>query len=144
METARMTDVFADTSGWAQLVDPTETYHAQAALITDELRAQGYKLITTNYIISELVAVLHRPLRVPRQSAVAFVDAVRTSRSVQVIHVDEELDSQAWELLKARPDKTWSLVDCASFVLMRRMGILEALTEDHHFEQAGFIRLLKP
>lgn len=139
-----MPDVFADTSGWAHLFDVAEPYHDQAARITDDIRSQGHKLITTNYIITELVAVLQSPLRVPRQTAIEFVEAVKSSPSVQVVHVDEELDSQAWELLKARPDKTWSLVDCASFVLMRRMGILEALTEDHHFEQAGLIRLLKP
>jgi predicted nucleic acid-binding protein len=139
-----MADVFADTSGWAHLIDASETYHHQAAQITDDLRSQGRKLITSNYVITELVAVLHSPLRVPRQTVIAFVEAVKTSPSVEVIHIDEALDSEAWELLKARPDKTWSLVDCASFILMRRMGILEALTADHHFEQAGFVRLLNP
>jgi predicted nucleic acid-binding protein len=46
-------------------------------------------------------------------------------------------------LLKARLDKEWSLVDCASFVVMQHRSIVEALTADHHFEQAGFVRLLK-
>jgi len=46
-------------------------------------------------------------------------------------------------LFQRRPDKTWSLVDCASFVVMQKRGITEALTSDVHFEQAGFIRLLK-
>jgi hypothetical protein len=143
MKVTPMPDVLADTSGWAHLIDASETYHEQAAQITNDLRRQGHRLITTNYVVTELVAVLHSPLRVPRQTAIEFVEAVKTSPGVQVIHVDEGLDSEAWELLKARPDKTWSLVDCTSFVLMRRMGILEALTADHHFEQAGFIRLLK-
>jgi len=40
--------------------------------------------------------------------------------------------------------KEWSLVDCASFVAMQQRGIFEALTTDHHFEQAGFVRLLTP
>ncbi len=54
------------------------------------------------------------------------------------------IDEQGWALLKSRPDKEWSLVDAASFVVMRERGIHEALTTDHHFEQAGFARLLKP
>jgi len=46
-------------------------------------------------------------------------------------------------LYAQRPDKEWSLTDCISFVVMRRHDITEALTGDHHFEQAGFIALLK-
>lgn len=62
---------------------------------------------------------------------------------VEVVHIDVTLDAQAWQLLTERQDKTWSLVDCASFALMQQRGISNALTTDHHFEQAGFVRLLK-
>jgi predicted nucleic acid-binding protein len=46
------------------------------------------------------------------------------------------------ELYKNRPDKGYSLVDCVSFVAMRRHGITDALTNDHHFEQEGFVAKL--
>ena len=46
-------------------------------------------------------------------------------------------------LYLARQDKQWSLTDCTSFVAMQREKITEALTGDHHFEQAGFVILLK-
>lgn len=68
---------------------------------------------------------------------------MKSSPHVEIIHVDPMLDKQAWELLKNRPDKEWSLVDCSSFVLMQQRGMIEAFTTDHHFEQAGFMRLLK-
>ena len=32
---------------------------------------------------------------------------------------------------------------CISFVVMNERGITDALTSDHHFEQAGFQILLK-
>ncbi|MEH2285259.1 MAG: hypothetical protein V7K90_28760 [Nostoc sp.] len=44
----------------------------------------------------------------------------------------------------ARQDKSYSLCDAVSFVLMRQRGVTEALTTDHHFEQEGFRRLLLP
>jgi len=47
-------------------------------------------------------------------------------------------------LLQSQTDKTYSLCDAISFILMRDRGVTDALTTDHHFEQAGFIRLLKP
>lgn len=57
--------------------------------------------------------------------------------------INDTMDRDAWQLLRRRPDMQWSWVDCASFVVMEQREIREALTTDHHFEQAGLIRLLK-
>ncbi len=138
-----MPELFADTSGWGHLVDPTQPLHVRAAALYRAARQQGQKVVTTNYVLVELVALLTSPLRIPRPTVITFMEGVRTSPYVEVVHVDAVLDGEAWHLLRSRPDKEWSLVDCASFVLMSRRGILEALTTDHHFEQAGFVRLLK-
>ncbi len=138
-----MADLFGDTSGWGSLVDPTQPFHTLAAGIYRAARQQRRLIVTTNYILAEIVALLTSPLRIPRPAVVAFVDGLKTSPYVEVVHVDAALDGDAWQLLRGRQDKEWSLVDCASFVLMQRRGIAEALTTDYHFEQAGFVRLLK-
>jgi uncharacterized protein len=78
-----------------------------------------------------------------RPRVIEIVDGIKASPFFEIIHIDENLDKRTWELLKNRPDKKWRLVDCSSFVVMQEKGISEALTTDHHFEQAGFIRLLK-
>ena len=139
-----MPGTFVDTSGWGHLVDPTQAFHGQAATLYRQARQQGSRLVTTNYILTELVALLTSPARVPRARVIEFISGLKTSPYVDIIHVDAQLDSQAWDMLVDRPDKEWSLVDCASFVAMRQAGIAEALTTDRHFEQAGFVRLLKP
>jgi predicted nucleic acid-binding protein len=64
------------------------------------------------------------------------------SSDVTVVFVDQALHQAAVSLLQRRLDKTWSLCDAVSFVLMEQLGIAEALTTDRHFEQAGYIRLL--
>ena len=138
-----MADFFADTSGFASLADPTQPFHTLAAQIYRTARNRNRKIVTTNYVVAELVALLTSPLRHSRPSVIASVDRVKASPYVEIIHVDPVLDDEAWQLMKSRPDKEWSLVDCASFALMTRRGITEALTTDHHFEQAGFVRLLK-
>jgi uncharacterized protein len=63
---------------------------------------------------------------------------------IETIWVDEQLHRDAVELLTLRQDKTYSLCDSVSFVLMNQRGITEALTTDRHFEQEGFTRLLRP
>ncbi len=138
-----MTELFADTSGWGNLVDASQPYHSLATAIYRAARQEGRKVITTNYVVAERVALMISPLRIPRPTVIAFLESLRASPYVEVVHVDRLTDEQVWELFKSRPDKEWSWVDCASFVVMKQRGILEALTTDHHFEQAGFVRLLK-
>jgi uncharacterized protein len=138
-----MPELFADTSGWGNLVDPTQPFHALAASLYRTSRLRSQKVITTNYVLSEVVALFTNPLRIPRPAMVTFVDGLKASPFVEVVHIDQIMDQDAWKLLRSRLDKEWSLVDCASFVVMQKRRITDALTSDHHYEQAGFIRLLK-
>jgi len=82
-------------------------------------------------------------LHIPRPKAIAFIQSLKTSPYIEVIHISQEIDLKAWELLTKRQDKEWSLVDCSSFIVMQERKITESLTSNHHFEQAGFIRFLK-
>ena len=100
-------------------------------------------LITTNYVLAELIALFHRPLRVPRSMLFRYIDTLKATPYVHIVYVDQILDTSGWDLLKARSDKSWSLVDAVSFALMQKRSITEALTTDHHFAQAGFVPLLK-
>jgi predicted nucleic acid-binding protein len=137
-------EVFVNTAGWAVLFVRTEPFHAQAATLFQQWKRQGRRLVTTNYILAELISLFIHPLRMPRPALFRYIDTIKTIPYVETVHVGPALDEQSWALLKSRPDKEWSLVDAASFVIMREYGIHEALTTDHHFEQAGFARLLKP
>jgi predicted nucleic acid-binding protein len=135
-------EVFADTSGWANFFLTTEPYHVSAVALMRQWRAAGTKILTTNYVVVELVSLFTRPLRVPRPHQVQIIETIQNASWVQIIHIDPTLAEEGWNLLKSRLDKEWSLVDCSSFVVMTQRKITDALTEDHHFEQAGFVSLL--
>ncbi|MBI3944696.1 MAG: type II toxin-antitoxin system VapC family toxin [Armatimonadetes bacterium] len=139
---SRRREVFADSAGWGNLFDAGEPYHQEAIRLYQEIRRQGGRLVTTNYVMAETVSQMISPLRMPRASMVGFISGLKASPHVEIVHVDPDLDTAAWQLLTQRPDKEWSLVDCASFVVMQQRGITDALTTDRHFEQAGFGRLL--
>lgn len=138
-----MAEVFADTSGWANYFVRTEPFYESAVAMMRQWHASGARLITTNYVLLELVALMTSPLRVPRPQQIKIIEAIQTATWVELIHIDPTLHEEAWRLLTKRPDKEWSLVDCSSMVVMARRGITEAFTSDHHFEQAGFVRSLK-
>lgn len=135
--------MFVDTSGWASLFVGTQPYYPQAEQYFRLALQQKKRVYTTNYVVTELVALLNSPLRVSRSRIFEIVDAIKTVNYVEVVHVDDMTDALAWTLCKSRLDKAWSLVDCTSFVVMQQLEIQEALTTDQHFEQAGFVRLLK-
>lgn len=137
-----MADLFADTAGWGHLIDKSQPYHHRAAHIYRTARETGRRVVTTNYILTEVIALFTSPLRIPRSRTIAFIDGLKASPYVAILHIDPQLDATAWQLVTERTDKTWSLVDCTSFVLMQQLQITEALTTDHHFAQAGFTPLL--
>ena len=135
--------VFVDTAGWANLFIASEPFHSQAREWFVNVYQQEVEMVTTNYVVAELVALLYSPLRIFPPKLFQYVDAIRTASYVNLVYIDEVIDQAAWTLLKSRKDKRWSLVDGTSFVVMQQLAIREALTTDHHFEQAGFIRLLR-
>ncbi len=138
---AKRNSLFVDTSGWAYLVDRHDPFHRDVRAVYEHALNQHRLLVTTNYVIAELVALLASRSRIPREQIFTFVDALKITPHIEIIHIDAVLDAVAWALLKARADKEWSLVDASSFVIMTTYGMTEALTTDHHFTQAGFVRL---
>ncbi len=98
--------------------------------------------LTTNCILTEYVALAH-VRGVPRSEIIEFSRRALQDAEIEIIRVDEALHTKAVELLQTRQDKTYSLRDAVSFVLMRERGIADALITDKHFAQEGFVRLLK-
>ncbi len=138
-----MLDIFVDTSGWGCLIDRHQPFHQLAKRIYLEVKQHHHQFITTNYIITELVALCMSRLNISRSSSLEFITHIKSVSHIQVIHIDKLIDELAWQLLLNRIDKNWSLVDCSSFIVMQQNKLVKSLTTDHHFEQFGFIRLLK-
>jgi len=119
-----------DTSGWLSLYHEGEAEHAAAK---DAFNA-GHLFITTNYAHKRGFS---------RQKCLAFGIEVLRDQNIEVVWIDDDLHLRAVELLTARLDKTYSLCDAVSFIIMRDRNLTDALTTDKHFEQEGFTRLLK-
>jgi len=116
--------------------------YRQMSEFSSRVFASQRQLVTTNDVIGKVVALLTaRAHQMSRAQMLAFVDGIMATRQLFIVHVDTEIFRQGWELLNRSHDKEWSLVDACSFVVMRQYGLTEAFTSDHHFQQAGFLRL---
>ena len=128
-----MRAVFADSAYFLALLNPLDQLHQQARALS--LRAPG-PMITTEFVLVEVGDALSRPENRPRFAQLLRLLAARTD--VEVVAASSELFRLGCELHAQRADKDWSVTDCTSFALMNKYGVNEALTSDHHFEQAGF------
>ena len=77
------------------------------------------------------------------ERALALLRELQSDRLVQIVPASKILFRDGIDLFAARSDKEWSLVDCISFEVMAELALTDALTADHHFEQAGFRALLR-
>ena len=135
------TKVFVDTAAWADLVLGDAENHQAIEDYYKQLLANRCWLITSNYILTEVIAVLTRPGRVPRPAIIDYVNRLKSMQQLDIVHIDQQVDAEAWALLEQRPEKEWSLVDASSFIIMAQESIVQAFTTDRHFEQAGFVRV---
>jgi uncharacterized protein len=126
-----------DTSGLLCLFHQAEPFHmeARSAYQSSQIR------LTHGYVLAEFVA-LAQARRLPRLPALAFVSDLVANPDIETVWIDDLLHQKAMALLRRRLDKTYSLCDAVSFVLMAERSMSEALTTDRHFEQEGFRRLL--
>src|SRR6266567_703976 len=136
----RARDLFVDTSGWGYFLDRTDPLHNRAETLMRQAVIRQRKLITTNYIIHELVALLTSRFKKPRPQVIEAINAIKRDATVEIVYIERAIDDRAWRLLEARLDKKWSLVDASSIILMRDFGITEALSTDECFPQEGLVK----
>lgn len=129
--------LFLDTAYILALLNTHDEFHLQARKLSSEI---DVPLITTEAVLTEAGNALAKPQW--RKLAVDTLNDLREDENVNIISVNSELFSRAFELYSNRLDKDWGLTDCISFVVMKDAQIKEALTTDRHFEQAGFKALL--
>ena len=132
-------ELFVDTGAWLALQILDDRWHEQAAEALRTGLARGYALLTTNLVVGETYTYLRRAQG--HEAAFRFIETLERSPRLVQVHVDEELERQAFALLRRYRDQAFSFVDGASFVVMHQRRIRRALAFDAHFATAGFVRV---
>jgi uncharacterized protein len=132
-----MRRVYGDTSFFVALISDTDAHHELARELVVDPRVRVY---TSEFVLCEVANYF---AKVGRVKFLGFMTSMAAGRFGSITPATSRLYREGLVLYRARPDKDWSLTDCTSFVEMKRLGIRETLTNDHHFEQAGFGMLMK-
>ncbi|MBW3624174.1 MAG: PIN domain-containing protein [Armatimonadetes bacterium] len=136
-----MRTVFVDTLYWIALLVASDPWKAKA--LAARSRLGEVRLLTTEEVFLEVLTALSGLGTHYRQAGVQLVEAMRRVSEVEVAHQSHVSFDNGLGLYRMRPDKSYSMVDCISMVTMRQRGITEILTNDHHFEQEGFVVLIR-
>jgi len=133
-----MSRIFADAFYFIARLNRRDQHHRKALSLTPR---PEIGLVTTEWVLIEVAdGLANSEVRSRIRDLVYFL---RRSPGSEVVPASSELLSEALDLYHQHRDKAWTLTDCTSFLVMRERGMTEALTGDHHFEQAGFTALLK-
>ena len=133
-----MTAVFADTLYWIAIFLPDDPW-AKAAISID---LSDVHLVTTEEVIGEFLTGISSYGEQTRLLACRFVREILADVDIEVVEQSHESFIGGLSLYERRPDKQYSLTDCISMNVTKREGISQVLTNDRHFSQQGFVRLL--
>jgi uncharacterized protein len=99
--------------------------------------------VTTEDVLSEVLTFYSNSGLKIRQRTVELVRGILESDDIQVIKQSHELFLEGLDLYERRLDKGYSLPDCISMNVMKKLDINQVLTHDKHFTQEGFLILFK-
>ena len=131
--------VFVDTWAWLALSNRKDVHHELARKSYEEVKTAGYRLVTSDYVLDEVITALFR--NVIFASAVQFIESLFTATSGNQIKLERITETRfkvAWSLRKKYQDKPdISFTDFTSFVLMQELVINKVFTGDSHFESVN-------
>ncbi len=129
--------IFFDTGAWYALSVPSDRKAAAArTLAADIARGKHGAIVSTSFVLDEAATLVR--METDAAAAAQLVRGILARPSVTLVWIGPEHFASALELFEQRTDKRWSFTDCTSFVVMRELGITDAFTFDHNFEEAGF------
>ena len=135
-----MKRVFADTVFLFGKVNPEDTHHDTALAAEAEL--VDAQIVTTDVVLTELLAMSRNDPTL-RVAAVKLVREMLNKRNVIIVRLDADLFERGLVRYERQRDSAYSLVDCISMEVMKKLNIQEVLTADRDFQHAGFTRLMR-
>lgn len=136
-----MKKVFADTGYWIAVVNPHDSLNDKALRVSASLGP--HLIVTSEMVLTEVAAYFSDKGAPLRQAVVDLIRSIRANPNSRVVPQTSLQFQDAVALYEQSSDKEWSLTDCSSFLIMREQKITEALAHDKHFEQFGFVALLR-
>jgi uncharacterized protein len=136
-----MKPIFADTFYWIALTNPRDNWHRKVLELTETL--DQVQIITTDEVLTEVLNFLCTYGPPTRRRTAQLIRDILEDPNIQVIEQTHASFNEGLTLYEQRLDKAYSLTDCISMQIMKKMSINDILTHDKHFTQEGFTILFQ-
>ena len=127
--------VFVDASAWVAIANRKDRNHKEAVRIFRRLLSSSTRLIATTWTAYEALTIVKS--RLGFSQAERLWARIKSRSVVDLIRIDDQIDSDALELFWRHKDKTWGVVDCSSLIVMEIVGCRQAFAYDRHFVEAS-------
>ena len=126
--------IFIDSSAFVSLVVEKDSFHIRAIQWWEYNK--GKELVTSNFVVAETLGwIRHRVGKIQAVTLGTFLFSTKGLMIEQVSLFDQQ---DAWKLFQETDGRGISMIDCMSFVLMKRFKIKEVFTFDQDFHTIGF------
>lgn len=125
---------FLDTSALLAFLDRDDEHHTEAARLWRTILEEEWQIITSSYVLVECFALCQS--RLGLKAAKSLQNDI--APLLNIVWVDAGIHQAAAAAVLAGNKRKVSLVDCASFEVMRRSGLTRAFAFDRHFCDQGF------
>ena len=125
--------VYVDTSAYYAAIDSKEKKHAAVSNAVQQFAHQGWSFYTTPLVLAEVHALVLSRHGIAR--AYEAAETIWNDQGTTILHATREDFTAAFQLLKKYDDKTFSLADALSFVLIEKRGLGTVLACDEDFRR---------
>jgi len=132
--------IFLDASGMIALLNKSDNLHRAAKQVFLTFTSTTYRFLTTDLVLAEVGNTLSQTKF--KRAVSTYIAHLQHSDKVKIVYIRQVEFDLGLTKYTDYFDKTWGLTDCISFEVMNQYGCSQALTNDHHFTQAGFAILI--
>ena len=124
---AENSPIFVDSNYFIAFFNPRDTLHKRASEVSRILANENRGAIISNLVFAETITVLAQ--KRGKNTALAAGEYLLTN-ATRIIHLDQELQKNSWEIFQQVETKNISFVDCSILAVMRSEDIKVLLTFD--------------
>lgn len=129
--------IFVDAGAWYALATPSDPDHDSAKLLAASINEP---FVTSDYIVDELLTLFL--VRRQKSKGIERLHDVLECGGTDLVRVDETDFGDAIRVYEQFKDKEWSFTDCVSYVLIQRLQLKKAFSDDRHFQQFGIVEVM--